>query len=199
MGKRLKRNAIAGQFSARLIEMLESPAWRILGLSDLRVLSRAEIELGHHAGHDNGKLPITHEQWIDYGVRKDSLPGSLRVVEALGFLKCTKRGRGGNAEHREPSWYALTYVAVVSGDEPNHEWRKVKTDEQAQEIVKTARGAKDPKAVAFGKRSAPRRPNFKVINGNLREAITAPTIVGDKFSALIVDEDEEIRLRGVVQ
>jgi hypothetical protein len=42
-----KRNKIVGQFSARLIEMLESPAFRVLSPSGHRTLARLEIELGH--------------------------------------------------------------------------------------------------------------------------------------------------------
>lgn len=52
-----KRNSIDGQFQPRLIEMLESPASRVLSLSAHRVLDRIAIELGHHGGNDNGKLP----------------------------------------------------------------------------------------------------------------------------------------------
>jgi hypothetical protein len=44
-----RRNRINGQWSPRLIEMLESPAYRVLSLSAHRVISRIEIELGSHA------------------------------------------------------------------------------------------------------------------------------------------------------
>jgi hypothetical protein len=37
---RKRSNSIPGQFSARLIEMLESPAWRALSLSAHRVIDR---------------------------------------------------------------------------------------------------------------------------------------------------------------
>jgi hypothetical protein len=55
----LRKNKIAGQFSARTIEMLESPAFQILTLSAHRALARLEIEHAHHGGNDNGKLPVT--------------------------------------------------------------------------------------------------------------------------------------------
>jgi hypothetical protein len=45
-----RRNKISGQFSAHLIEMLESPAYRALSRSALMVISRIEIELAHHGG-----------------------------------------------------------------------------------------------------------------------------------------------------
>ena len=40
-----RRTKIQGQFAARTIDMLESPAFRVLGLSARRVLDRLEIEL----------------------------------------------------------------------------------------------------------------------------------------------------------
>jgi hypothetical protein len=39
-----RKNKIAGQFSARTIEMMESPAFNVLSLSGHRVLHRIEIE-----------------------------------------------------------------------------------------------------------------------------------------------------------
>jgi hypothetical protein len=54
-----RRNKISGQFAARLIEMLESPAYRTLSRSALLVISRIEIELAYHGGNDNGQLPVT--------------------------------------------------------------------------------------------------------------------------------------------
>jgi hypothetical protein len=49
-----RRNRINCQFAARPIEMLESPAYRVLSLSAHRVITRIEIELAHHGGNDNG-------------------------------------------------------------------------------------------------------------------------------------------------
>ena len=58
--KRRRKTTIGGQFAPRLIEMLESPAYRALSLSGHRALARLEIELGHHGGTDNGRLPVTY-------------------------------------------------------------------------------------------------------------------------------------------
>ena len=46
-----RRNKINGQWSPRLVEMLCSPAYRALNLSEHRVLSRVEIELANHGGN----------------------------------------------------------------------------------------------------------------------------------------------------
>jgi len=48
--------------------MLESPAYRVLSRAAHLVISRIEVELGHHGGNDNGKLPVTVNQFVEYGV-----------------------------------------------------------------------------------------------------------------------------------
>ena len=102
---------INGQWSARLIEMLESPAYRALSLSGHRLLSRIGIEHAHHGGNDNGRLPVTKQDFIDYGISHDQVAPAIREVEALGFIQVRERGRGGNAEHRQPNKFFLTFDA----------------------------------------------------------------------------------------
>src|SRR5262245_23034879 len=101
-----KVNKISGQFSARLIEMLESPAFAALNLQEHRLLARIEIELAHHGGNDNGELPVTKEHFVEYGIHNDYVAPSIRVCEALGFIR-VRHGRGGNAEHRVPNKFFL--------------------------------------------------------------------------------------------
>src|SRR5215471_4459427 len=99
MGKSyLRKNRIAGQFAARTIEMMESPAFRVLSLSAHRLLARIEIEHAHHGGNDNGSLPVTYEDFVEYGVERHAIAPALRECEALGFIEITERGRAGNAE-----------------------------------------------------------------------------------------------------
>lgn len=154
-----KRNRISGQFSARLIEMLESPAWRVLSLSARRIIDRLEIEHAHHGGNDNGRLPVTKENFIDYGVSHDQIAPATREAEALGFIRVTERGRGGNAEYRKPSLFFLTFAHGRDSrvNPPTHDWRKIKTIEEAQSIACAARANKDPDAVRFAQRRAARK------------------------------------------
>jgi hypothetical protein len=150
-----RRNRISGNWQARLIEMLESPAYRALSLSGHRIISRVEIELGHHGGNDNGHLPVTKQDFIDYGVSGHLVAPATREVVALGFLRVTQRGRGGNAEHRQPNHYLLTFAhgRDSRAAPPTHDWRNIKTIEEAEAIAKAARKAKDANAVAFGHRA----------------------------------------------
>jgi hypothetical protein len=149
-----RRNRISGQWSPRLIEMLESPGYRQLSQSAHRIISRIEIELAHHGGNDNGKLPVTYEDFIEYGVNRHSIAPAIREAAALGFIEVTKRGRGGNAESREPSLYRLTFAHDRNSRQnpPTHEWRKIKTVDQAAIAAESARAASSPEAIANGAR-----------------------------------------------
>jgi hypothetical protein len=150
-----RRNRISGQWSPRLIEMLESPAYRVLSKSAHLVISRIEIELACHGGNDNGRLPVTTDDFVEYGMHRTSVAAAIRETEALGFIRITERGRGGNAEHGSPNLFFLTFAhgRDSRAQPPTHDWRRAKTSEKAEQIARIARANKNPNAVAHGKRS----------------------------------------------
>jgi hypothetical protein len=140
MPRRRRQTSYSGQFSGRLTEMLESPAYRVLSLTAHRVLSRIEVEFGHHAGRDNGKLPVTYEQFVEYGMDRAGIAPAIRELEALGFLEVTERGCAGNADAGRPNLFRLTYrnaERVLS--DGSHEWRRIKTMEEAKRVASKAR------------------------------------------------------------
>jgi hypothetical protein len=165
-----RRNRISGQWSPRLIEMLESPAYRALSLSAHRAMARIEIELAHHGGNDNGRLPVTFEDFIAYGIHHNAVAPAIRELEALGFVRVTERGRGGNSEHRQPNKFFLTFAHSRESRQspPTHDWRKIKTLEEAMEIAQAARSNKDPRAVQFAHRRAQKTKN------QYRKPVAAP-------------------------
>jgi hypothetical protein len=150
-----RRHRISGQWSPRLIEMLESPAYRALSRTAHMVISRIEIELGHHGGNDNGRLPVTTDDFVEYGMHRTSVAPAIREAEAPGFIRVTERGRGGNAERRAPKRFFLTFAhgRDSRATPATHDWRHIESIEQAQKIARAARSDKDPNAVAQGKRS----------------------------------------------
>jgi hypothetical protein len=141
--RRMRHNKIAGQFVPRLIEMLESPAFRVLSVSAHRVLARIEIENGHHGGFENGRLPVTFQNFIDYGMDRDAIAPAIRECSALGFVEVTQQGRAGNAEFRQPNMFRLTYVITKEAAATN-EWRQIETMEGAQALAIAARKASSP-------------------------------------------------------
>jgi hypothetical protein len=133
-----RRNRIAGQFSARTIEMMESPAFQALSLAGHRILDRLEIEMAHHGGQDNGLLPVTFDQFVEYGIHRHSIAPAMRELCALGFVEITERGRAGNAEWRRPNLFRLTYRQVGNA-KPTDEWRTMRTKTDADTIARAAR------------------------------------------------------------
>jgi len=79
-----RQASITSQFVPHRIEMIESPAWRALSLSGRRAVDRIEIEHGHHGGNDNGRLPVTFDDFEDFGISHKSVAPAIREVVALG-------------------------------------------------------------------------------------------------------------------
>jgi hypothetical protein len=117
--------------------MIESPAYRVLSLSAHRLLDRLEIEHGRHAGHDNGTLPVTFADFVEYGIERHSVAPAMREVEALGFAQ-VERGRGGNAEYRTPNKFRLTYRPTDDRG-PTDDWQRIKTIDEAKALALAAR------------------------------------------------------------
>jgi hypothetical protein len=133
-----RRNSIDGQFAPHTIEMIKSPAWSVLSLSARRVLDRIEIEHADHGGNDNGRLPVTYDDFECYGIHRHSIRAAIRETVALGFAEITERGRAGNAEFRSSHKFRLTYFHVGRAP-PTNEWQRIKTVEEAQALAKAAR------------------------------------------------------------
>jgi hypothetical protein len=161
----MRENKISGQFSARTIAMMESPAFQVLSLSAHRILARLEIEHAHHGGNDNGELPVTSDQFIEYGIHHNAVSPAIREVEALGFVEITEQGRAGNAEWRRPNKFRLTYRPLGRAAETD-EWRNIKTMEEAEMVAGIARKASSqknfpvPENAEFHPRNQYRKPGF---------------------------------------
>lgn len=160
-GKTVRRNTLAKFWNSRPVELLGSPALRVLSRAAHLALIRIEIELRHHAGNLNGKLIVTKQQFVEFGIHHDALAPALRELDALGIIRLTP-GRGGNAEHRQPNRFLLNYLcgAVDAHDEITNAWKRFKTMQEAEQIAASARAAKNPTKVAFGHRNARRRKNI---------------------------------------
>lgn len=151
------RKTIPFQFTPRSVEMMESPAWRVLSLSAHRLLDRLDIEHRHHGGCDNGKLIVTFEQFCGYGMDRHAVARAIREAVALGFVRVTRQGCAGNADQRQASQYRLTYQPAegVPGYGSN-EWHTITTLEEANGIAVEAR--RTPAAGPNGRRVKIRKP-----------------------------------------
>lgn len=78
----------------------------------------------------------------------NAIAPALRELEALGFIKITRKGYSGPATMRAPSLYRLTFrpawdAAKRDGD-GTHEYLAIKTVAQAETIAKAARARLAP-------------------------------------------------------
>jgi hypothetical protein len=160
---RTKATQIGGQFAPRLIEMLESYAYRALSLSAHRVLSRVEIELARHGGNDNGNLPVTYADFQAYGIDRHAIRPAINEAIALGFLEITECGTAGNREFRSPNKFRLTYRPArgVPGD-GSHEWRLFSSIEDAMNTARLARTGRFDRAHKPPNRGEPQKQKTSV-------------------------------------
>lgn len=161
-GKTVRRSGLAKQYNSRPVELSNSPAFRVLSRHAHLALARVELELRQHGGHLNGKLIVTTLQFIEYGIERRRIPEALRELDALGIIRITVRGRGGNADHRHPNRFLLNYQcgAVDAHDQITNAWNRFKSLGEAEEIAAAARAAKDPHKVAYSRRNAGKTKNI---------------------------------------
>jgi len=173
-----RHNSFGGPFAGRLIEMLKSPAYRVLTLSAHRLLARIEIELYQHGGEDNGKLPVTYDQFVEYGIHRQAIAPAIRLCEAVGLLEVTQRGRAG--KWHEPNYYRLTYRPVGRA-RPTHEWRRVQTVEEAEAIARTTQNPSAGKRRVSSGGNHHQKPESLVVESTTT-ALVAESTTTSRFS-----------------
>jgi hypothetical protein len=94
-------------------EMLESEAWRLLPAAAKMVVFRIAIEHMHHAGTENGNLAVTYDDFVQYGVRRNSIRQAVEHAVQHGFTVITERGRRSIGADRWPTRYALTAWRLI--------------------------------------------------------------------------------------
>jgi hypothetical protein len=147
MSNKNKRPKIKGPYVIRTGRMLDSPAYRALSQTGHRILARIEIELCRHAGKDNGRLIVTYKDFKRYGIHHHAIGPGLRELEALGFIEIVQRGLAGNADHRRPHMFRLTYQPA-DHEPATDEWQQIKTEKDAEEIATRARTNAPPRPVS---------------------------------------------------
>jgi hypothetical protein len=165
-GRTVRRNTIppGQQWSWWTREMLESPAWRVMSLSARRIVDRIRIELAHHAGKDNGKLPVTFRDFHDYGVDREAISPAVREAIALGFIRMTQYGVASNAQFRVPSLFAVTHLPTNDDQtRATDDWQRIKTVEEATAIARAARKAL-PRYARFPKKRRPEKTDLRSEN-----------------------------------
>ncbi len=125
------------QYVPRPRSMLESKAYRSLSLSAHRVLARIELEHLRHGGKDNGRLPVTQRNFVEYGVTaKRVLPAKKELIKK-GFLRITKKGRSG--KNGIATEYELTYLHA-NNRPPTNNWKRYNGISTEREPISREKG-----------------------------------------------------------
>jgi hypothetical protein len=146
--------------SLRSVAMQESPAYRVMSLSAHRVLDRLEIEFAKHGfkPEENGLLPCTYEDFVEYGIHRHAIAPAIRELKALGIARPTRNGSAGNEAHRRPTLFLICCRAAGSDKKTEDGWKRIKSIDEAEAIAKAAReGKADRRASEFGRRGAKAR------------------------------------------
>jgi hypothetical protein len=146
---------IPAPFAWRTIEMMESFAYRALSQSAHRVMSRLEIELQRHGGksRENGHLPCTYDDFVEYGITRKMIAPAIRELVALGFIEVIRKGSAGNAEHRQAALFLITYRHAGSDCVISDGWKRIASLIEAEEIAASARARKsNERAREFGRK-----------------------------------------------
>src|SRR5215472_15837570 len=93
--------------------LLESEAWRSLGINGRRFLDFLMLEHMRHSGKENGSLLAPRRQLEQYGVGARYISCAIDEAERVGLVDC-KRG-----VCRRPSAYALTWLPMGDGSTPS--------------------------------------------------------------------------------
>jgi hypothetical protein len=138
MSVRKRRTQIAGQFAAHRIDMLRSPAWRVLTALAGVARSKPFRPACPRSARDRARRPRRRRERQAYGIHRHAIGPAIREVVALGFAEITEAGRAGNAEFRKPNVFRLTYLNTNLG--PTDEWQKI-TENEAEAIARAARSS----------------------------------------------------------
>src|SRR5690606_16622304 len=128
---------ITGAYVPRRLEMLQSPAWRKAPARMQAFLEELEVEHMRHKGCANGQLARSYTQFIAAGFNRHTVTQLIRTAEALGFIKVNRNSGIGATDLRDAYLYTLTYLPTGVGRDipPTDDWKRVRTDEQAERIV----------------------------------------------------------------
>jgi hypothetical protein len=178
--------------------VVESPAWRVLSQSAHRVLDRIEVEHLHHGGAENGRLPVTFDDFQRYGIHRHSIAPAIRECQALGFVEITQRGRAGNAEFRSPHYFRLTYLSFLAHEPPTNEWRRIETMEDAEIKCRKARNrepkkqnSSDEKRTNFSGEKRTTKPQFHSGDSATTAMVRIPSLLSISPGGMGVGQSQQ--------
>jgi hypothetical protein len=106
----------------------------------MKVVLRIALEHLKHGGVENGKLPVTYQDFARRGVRKNSVREAQLVAIHLGWVDRTSIGEvPWHGDIRSPSTFGLTWLPRYDGAPANNRWASIETELDAKAAVRRAK------------------------------------------------------------
>jgi hypothetical protein len=147
-------------------EMLDSAAWRVLTGNAMKVVLRIALEHLRHGGVENGLLPVTYQDFVRWGVRRNAIREAILVAINLGWIDKTSTGEvPWHGDIRKPSTFALTWLPQHNGAPASNRWTRIKCDADAKAAIRASKAelAQLRRLPAFFNRQKKPRPTPKSV------------------------------------
>jgi hypothetical protein len=108
-------------------ELLQSEAWRSLGINARRFMDFLMLEHMAHGGKHNGRLKAPHRQLEVHGISARYVSNAIREAEEAGLVIACRGGM------RTATTYQLTWQWLHDGSPPSDDWKHVKNGKSAQQ------------------------------------------------------------------
>lgn len=94
-------------------------------INERRILDRLMLEHMAHGGAENGRLRVSHRQFIKFGVTKNRVATSIRSLQEWGLICVTVAETDGTI--RGYYMYRLTFLPA-DYQKPTNEWRTIRNE-----------------------------------------------------------------------
>lgn len=164
------------------LDLLQSEAWRSLGINSRRFVDFLMLEHMMHSGQRNGFLLAPRRQLEQFGIGARHVSSAIEEAESRGLVDI-KRGVG-----RRPSTYALTWLPLSGGGAPTRRWLFGEMTSEGKSLLMTSEG----KHLGYPKGSHKARSDFrrevtKPQNKGIRRE--APSKKGSYQDGRVLSED----------
>lgn len=104
------------QFTKVFLSLLESRAWKKLGVNEKRFLEYLMVQNMRRAGRINGEITAPHRELVDSGIGGRFISKVISNLEGRGLIKRFRH------DAYSPHTYALTWLSC-RGAPPTNEWK----------------------------------------------------------------------------
>jgi hypothetical protein len=118
-------------------DLLASEAWLAMTPQCRKFIDALMTEWADHGGKENGSLKAPYNLLEKRGMRRQTVRDAVMEAKALGIVDAI-HGRRSHGSRQDPSVYRLTWLGTPDGLTAIHEWKAIKSAEEAQARVANA-------------------------------------------------------------